>query len=66
MPEFSYRDRLMVKCEQSLQTVTSLLKEEFMAIGDSSFGAQLKSLLTQANGLAQEVQNYNDQFEVDE
>ena len=66
MPEFTHRDRLVLNCEQALWTVTAILQEECKALGDTTFGEELEALRKRANDLAKELQQYNDQFEVEE
>lgn len=65
MPAFSYRDKLTIMQEQTLWTVTELLKQEASAI-DHAWQSRIAALAQSALELAQELRSYNEQFETED
>lgn len=63
MPEFTHNDRQMLHAETTLWNVVSLLDD----VSAGAFSKRVQSLMLDANKLAIELRDYNDQFEeVDE
>lgn len=66
MTEFSYEARLMVMRESSLWTIHRMLREEFESAMDDSWKPRIKAMMDEAKKLAEEIRDYNDQFEVED
>lgn len=61
MPEYTYQDRCVIMAEQSMWTVVEILKAEVNS--DHGFTKEIKAVFDSAVNVAQQLQEYNDQFE---
>jgi hypothetical protein len=61
MPEYTYEDRCVIMAEQSMWTVVEILKAESNT--DHGFTKAIKAVLDAALNVAQQLGQYNDQFE---
>lgn len=63
MPEYTHDDRNVLRQEQSLWVVVSILSEE-TSDGNTMWTKQIKELRDKALEIAREIKKYNDDFEV--
>jgi len=62
MPAFTLEDRLLVMQEQALWIAFNVLREEAVSL-DHKWKDRIEKLAFDAKQIAQELRDYNDQFE---
>jgi len=63
--EITYEQRLLIMREQTMWTIHAMLREECESALDDSWKPRIRVMMEEAKKLAEEIRDYNDQYEVE-